>query len=90
MLEMNMIILTALMLFAPGTALAYFDAGTASILIQGLVGAVTFVAVFWGKVMAYIQSFFSRDKGASPSVGADTIVGSDEHTGVDADAENRQ
>jgi len=90
MLEMNMIILTALMLFAPGTAHAYFDAGTASIIMQGFVGAVTFIVVFWGKMKVYIQSFFSRDKGVSPSVGADTIVGSDEHTGVDADAENRQ
>jgi hypothetical protein len=90
MLEMNMIILTALMLLAPGTALAYFDAGTGALIVQGLVGAVTFVVVFWGKVKLYIESFFSRDKDASPSVGAETSVESDKHTDVDADAENRQ
>lgn len=85
-----MIILTALMLLAPGTALAYFDAGTGALIMQGLVGAVTFVIVFWGKVKLYIQSFFSRDKDTSPSVSAETSEGSDKHTDVDADAENRQ
>jgi hypothetical protein len=89
MLEMNIIILTALILLAPGTALAYFDAGTGSLIIQGLVGALAFVTVFWGKVMAYIHSLFSTDKDASPSAGADTSVGGDKHTDVDADAEDQ-
>ena len=87
---MNMIILTVLMLLAPGTALAYFDPGTGALIVQGLVGAVTFVVVFWGRVKVYIQSLFSRDKDASQSVGAEMSEGSDKHTDVDADAENRQ
>lgn len=85
-----MIIVAALILFAPGTAFAYFDAGTGSLIIQGLVGALAFVTVFWEKVKAVIHSFFSTDKKASPSAGADTSVGGDKQTGVDSDAEDQQ
>lgn len=86
---MNTIIVAALILFTPGTAFAYFDAGTGSLIIQGLVGALAMVTVFWGKVMAYIHSFFSTDKDTSTSAGADTKMEGVNHTGVDADAEDR-
>ena len=74
----------------PGVALGDVDTGTGGLVMQGLVGAGTFVVVFWGRVKVYIQSLFSRDKDASQSVGAEMSEGSDKHTDVDADAENRQ
>ena len=86
---MNKIILTALILLTPGSAFAYFDAGTGALLMQGLVGAVTFVVVFWGKLKLYIQSFFSRDQDASPSVDAEETEQSDEQTTADVDAKDR-
>lgn len=86
---MNIVILAALMLLAPGTALAYFDAGAGSLIIQGLVGALAFVTVFWGKVMSYIHSFFLGSKDTSQPAGADTSMEGVKQTGVDADAEDR-
>jgi hypothetical protein len=84
---MNKVIVTALMLFAPATAFAYFDAGTGALIMQGLVGALTFLVVFWGRVKVYIQSLLSPAK--EPPQGDDVeILMENEQTGdvVDSDA----
>ena len=86
---MDKIIVAALLLLAPGTALAYFDPGTGALIMQGLVGAVTFVVVFWGRLKLYIQSFFSKDIDPSSSIDAETSMESENQTGAGTDVEHR-
>jgi hypothetical protein len=57
----SLVIILALICF-PTPALAYFDAGTGSMLIQIVVGAVAGLAVFWGKIKAAIFSALNRNK----------------------------
>jgi hypothetical protein len=87
---MYMIILTTLMLSVPGTAHAYFDAGTGALLVQGLVGAIAFITVFWGKVTIFIRSLFHREKDSDEPVATETSAENEKGTGVDADAEIKQ
>jgi hypothetical protein len=48
------------LVLSPTVAFAYFDPGTGSLLIQGAIGAMAALAVFWGNVKAFIRSL--RDK----------------------------
>lgn len=47
----------ALTISLPGTAYAYLDPGTGSLMIQALIGAIAGVSVaiglYWGKIKAY-------------------------------------
>lgn len=48
------ILLFSLLLVFSHDALAYFDPGTGSMLIQGLIAGVAMVAVFFGQIKDYI------------------------------------
>ena len=48
------IFLTIFLASAPASA--YFDPGTGSLLIQGLIGALAFAAVFWQQLKAKISN----------------------------------
>jgi hypothetical protein len=47
---------------SPSVALAYFDPGTGSLLIQAVIGAMAAAAVFWGNLKAFARSLLSRLK----------------------------
>ena len=53
----------------PTTVFAYFDPGTGSLIIQGLIGAVAAITVFWGQLKSFVRSLFSREKyNRSPAI----------------------
>lgn len=54
--------LAALIAALPSTAWAYIDAGTGSILAQGLIGALAVVAVYFRRLRAAVRSIFRRGK----------------------------
>jgi uncharacterized membrane protein len=62
-------IVILVVLALPGTAFAYLDPGTGSILIQGLIAAIAAVGVtlrlYWHRFIA----FFKRSKKSAPSAG---------------------
>ena len=82
-MEMRRAVLTTLALAAPTTASAYFDPGTGALLIQGLIGALAVVAVFWGRVKAYVRSLFSRETKTNSPEGAETNAASEKYPGVE-------
>lgn len=63
------LVVVILLMFAPGSAAAYVDLGSGSILVQAAIGAVavcvTAVKVYWSR----ISSFFRRaaDKSKQPN-----------------------
>ncbi len=59
---MRVTIFAFALLALPTTVFAYFDPGTGSLIIQGLIGAVAAIAVFWGRVKSFVRSLFARDK----------------------------
>jgi hypothetical protein len=56
---------------SPVSALAYFDPGTGSLLIQGLIGALAAVAMFWSNLKIRLRSMFSKDKSKPSSTELD-------------------
>lgn len=56
---MKLLIVIIAVLF-PVQAYAYFDPGTGSMLIQVAVGLMAGIAVFWGRIKAYISSKLNR------------------------------
>lgn len=83
-------IFAALILLTPGTALAYFDAGTGSLILTALVGVLTSIALSWWKVKSFICSLFRTNKASSPSANTDATAGGAEETGFDANAVDRR
>ncbi len=65
------IVLAIALTVTPPPALAYFDPGTGSLLIQGLIGALAAVAMFWGNLKIRLRSLFSKDKPKPPSTETD-------------------
>ena len=84
---MRGVVIVALALSAPTTAFAYLDPGTGALLIQGLIGALAIVTVFWGRVKAYVRSFFFRDTNTKQSVSAERNATSDKHPDVEEEVE---
>ena len=84
---MMYVIIFLAMLCAPASALAYFDPGTGSLLIQALVGSVAFLAMFWRQVKAYISRIVSGNT-HKPSSG-ELNTASDEHRDNDTQDENK-
>lgn len=82
-MEMRRAVLAALALSAPTTAFAYLDPGTGALLIQGLIGALAVVIVFWGRVKAYVRSLFSRETNTNSSESAETNAVSEKHPDVE-------
>lgn len=76
-------------LFAPVSALAYFDPGTGSMMIQAVVGAMAAIAIFWGRIRVHIAGVFSGNKNNPSSGDAETGTVSHEHTGTETHDENR-
>lgn len=54
--------LAALMIFSATPAHAYLDAGTGSIMLQAVVGAVATALMFGRLYLARIKGFFVRDR----------------------------
>lgn len=50
----------ALVIALPSTAMAYIDAGTGSILAQGIIGALAVVAVYFRRLSAAVRGVFRR------------------------------
>lgn len=46
----------------PGTAHAYIDPGTGSIILQALAAGLLGLGVFWRRIMACIKPLFGRDE----------------------------
>ncbi len=65
---MRLTIFASALVALPTTVFAYFDPGTGSLIIQGLIGAVAAVAVFWGRVKSFVRSLFTREKYDRPPV----------------------
>lgn len=84
---MMYVIIFLAMFFAPAPALAYFDPGTGSLLIQALVGSVAFLAMFWRQLKAYVSRIFSWNTHNSSSGKRDTP--SDEYRDTDTQDENK-
>ena len=84
---MRKTVLVALALSAPTTAFAYLDPGTGALLIQGLIGALAVVTVFWGRVKAYVRSFFAKETNTKQSVSAETNAASERHPDVEEEVE---
>ena len=61
-MAMRLTIFASVLVALPTTAFAYFDPGTGSLIIQGLIGAVAGIAVFWGQVKSFVRSLFTRKK----------------------------
>lgn len=49
-----------LLALTPSTALAYIDAGTGSMLAQGLIGAFAVAAVYFRRIRAALRGLFRR------------------------------
>ena len=60
------ILLVTALLFS-SDAMAYFDPGTGSMLIQGLIAGVAMVAVFFGQIKDYILTLLRLKKPADES-----------------------
>jgi hypothetical protein len=75
---MEIFLFVIIMLFTPKDALAYFDPGTGSLIIQVIVGALAFAAVGWRKIMEYIRSVFSKDNDTIGSTGTEKNLINDE------------
>jgi len=84
---MMYVIIFLAMLCAPASALAYFDPGTGSLLIQALVGSVAFLAMFWRQVKAYISRIVSGNTQNPGSGERDTAP--DEDRDNDTQDENK-
>ena len=68
-MAMRLTIFASVLVAVPTTAFAYFDPGTGSLIIQGLIGAVAAVTVFWGQVKSFVRSLFAREKfNRSPAI----------------------
>ena len=57
---MNKITFTTLCLISPSLAFAYVDPGTGALLVQGLLGVVAALSLFWRRVKNAIRSLFGR------------------------------
>jgi hypothetical protein len=89
LLQMRMIVLACLLLLTPATALAYFDPGTSSLLVQGLVAVIASVSVFWGHVKAFFHSLFSNSTDTAASADAVPGVKDHEHDSVETHTQNQ-
>ena len=87
---MKMIILTCLMLITPATALAYFDPGTSSLLVQGLVAVIASVSVFWGHLKTFFHSLFSKSEDTDTPGIAEQDVSDVKADRVEAHAQKQQ
>jgi hypothetical protein len=67
----------------PTVALAYFDPGTGSLLIQAVIGGMAALAVFWGNLKAFARSLRSRRQ-THPSASAANRDKSADHS-IDSD-----
>jgi hypothetical protein len=86
---MSKTVLVAFALAAPATAYAYFDPGTGALVIQGLIGALAAVAVFWGRLRAYVRRLFSRGTDTTSSVSSETNARSEGHPDVEKEVETK-
>ena len=82
-MKMRRAVLAALALSVPTTAFAYLDPGTGALLIQGLIGALAVVAVFWWRMKAYVRSLFSRKTKTNSSESAEANAASEKHPDVE-------
>ena len=73
------------MFLASAPAFAYFDPGTGSLLIQGLIGALAFAAIFWQQLKAKISSILSGNT-HEPSSGEDD-TSTEEHSDIETQDE---
>ena len=71
-------------LFAlPTTVFAYFDPGTGSLIIQGLIGAIAAITVFWRQLKSYVHSLFSRENNDRSPATPESII--DDRPPVDSE-----
>jgi uncharacterized BrkB/YihY/UPF0761 family membrane protein len=57
------------LLALPSTALAYIDAGTGSMLAQGLIGALAVAAAYFRRIRAALRAMFRRRADDTPPAG---------------------
>lgn len=83
---MRRVVLVALALSAPATAFAYIDPGTGALLVQGLIGALTAIALFWRRVMAYVRSIFVRESNSEQTASTDSNAINERHADAEEEA----